>query len=421
MPAKIKHARITSGSRCNTHRRKNKEKQRRPRRRGLAASAPAVIANSLFALTLKPKGWADIHGTVNADHVESGHFRMYKDLIAAYNQAADKFGKDRITYDKKINPVVGSSAVLKLFKDNICPAGFEVNIDEHRKKGSIGEHFHFTIYKALDFPWHWHFFEIKQLVNKLNKENKKLHDFFIVFLKSFIDKCILPTWYNGGIDRADMVVGDHLYSLQQTLIMREQEEANAAGKKVKKIQIDPWFFSEEYLQEPTDVIRDRIESIQKTVDEYSMGPARIYSEKIHTAKAQSPELLLKSLKKFSSRNYLVKFMKQACEFMKLKATLLDFCYHQTESYYAEGLGFDMQVCVIWDCSDHFSQCHMEDIDSLASGTGVFPPTLNAKMIPDKYEFDKKAFLASSSWPVELHKLWKEYLKITDKLSKRNNY
>jgi len=415
MPAKTINRTTASRLRTHSRRRKNKPQQRRPGRRGPTQNSPKVIADSLFALTLKPKGWAEI-ASVNPDNTresekEKDLRNMYSDLVKAYNQGAKLWRVPKIVLDRKINPIKGSAVVLEAFKKNICPEGFNVNIDQRSRKGrSVG--YHFTIYKEdQTFSECWHFFEIKHVLAKLKKNDKKLHDFFIVFLASFIKKLNLPTYYNYGMDCGAMYLEDHFYGLQYRLKQLNEQ----LKKSSKPIEID-----EKSINEEIKELEERAISIKSTIQDYNEGEAANTAKLIKAVKERTPQSLLNTLKGFPAQNKLVGFMKQACELMKKKATLADFCYECADDVDGDGLRFDMQVAVIWDWHDHFSKCQMEGIDSMVQGAGVFYPTLHARIVPDKFTLDKKAFMDSITWPKSLTELFIRFLKISSKLTNYDN-
>lgn len=429
MPAKTINRTTASRLRTHSRRRKNKPQQRRPGRRGPAQNSPKVIADSLFALTLKPKGWAEI-ASVNPDNTresekEKDLRNMYSDLVKAYNQGAKHWRVPTIVLDRKINPIKGSAVVLEAFKKNICPEGFNVNIDQHSRKGrSLG--YHFTIYKEdQTFSECWHFFEIKHVLAKLKKNDKKLHDFFIVFLASFIKKLNLPTYYNYGMDWGAMYLEDHFYGAQLRLKTLSEQLKNLS----KPIEIEIGADVDDDIMDDRDEIsineqiqevEDHITTVKATITDYKEGEAANTAKLIKSVNVRSPQSLLNTLKGFPAQNKLVGFMKQACELMKKKATLADFCYEYADDVDGDGLRFDMQVAVIWDWHDHFSKYQMEGIDSMVQCAGVFYPTLHAQIVPDKFTLDKKAFMDSITWPKSLTELFTRFLKISSKLTNYDN-
>ncbi|MEO6610716.1 MAG: hypothetical protein ABIT05_01245 [Chitinophagaceae bacterium] len=354
---------------------------------------------------------------------------MYRDLVAAYNRGMDIVGGEKISLNKKAGAAHGVSEVVKLFKTNLCPDGWDFNIDEHFGKKSRSVRYHFTIYREAPFPNYWHFFEIKPIVKMLATKNPRLHDFFIVFLSSFIDKCGLPTWFNGGMRYADYHLPDHYYQLEHHLKHKETELKTPRKEKRVKIAIadigDPYADDEdpaeikENLSDTIEKIKARMDRIRVTLDDYEKGDAHRYAKLLATIKPRSPQSLLKSLQRFPGQHKLVKFMKQACEFMKRKARVEDFCYHYTEGHDQVGLGFDLQVTVMWNWSDHFTDCHCEMMDSVSQGCGVFSPTLHARFMPGVFKLDMEELKKSVDWTKELTSISTLYNDIASKLTDYN--
>jgi hypothetical protein len=168
----IKHKRTSLLTRKSIHDRKDRRKVAR-RKASVRAKeeAPRVIASSAFALTLKPKLWASL------PHAEADpkEIAVYRDLVRAYNHGAELAGVDKIIYKQSNTSTSAIAEVLQKFKQNICPKEFEVNIDEHYHRKTNAQHFHFSMFKSVEFSSYWHFFEIKHIVHHLKKTNTKLN------------------------------------------------------------------------------------------------------------------------------------------------------------------------------------------------------------------------------------------------------
>lgn len=375
---KVKHRRAARKSRAHTSSRRKKQKRDgRTSGPGIPASDTRVIANSAFALTIKPKTWAELHDQVSEDERDPQEVHLYKDLIQAYNHGAQLVGADKLVIDKsKYRSAAAVAELLELFKKNICPDGFDVNIDGHYNKKARREGFHFSMYRPCNWPsTYWHFFEIKHLVNDLKLKNKRLHDFFIVFLRSFIGYCGLPVWFDYPFVEAEFELAAYKESLDEML--------KAGPEKLKKV------YDETGITEETT--KRRQEEISKTALEYSTGQAREYAKLIEKTKPRHPDSLLRSLKSFPGQSKLVQFMKAACQVMKMPASVGDFCYEFEDrsrdmsllfnSNAHEGLNYSNQVTVIWDWSDHISGTYSNMIVSIAENNGANPPVLVGRILP----------------------------------------
>jgi len=162
--------------------RKNRQRKRRKESVREQESAPGIIASSIYDLTVKPKAWVEILEKSNYQK-QNSDIIFYKQLVDAYNHGAALMGKERIEYKKSDTSPIALANVYKKFKENICPKGFDVNIDQYYHKKKNEAHNCFSMYKEIEFPSYWHFFEIRHIVKDLARNNKKLHDLFIVFLR----------------------------------------------------------------------------------------------------------------------------------------------------------------------------------------------------------------------------------------------
>lgn len=403
--AKTKYAGAPSITRKSAHARKRRSKvSRRTGSIREETKAPTIIANSAFALTIQPKAWADLSKSTGAVE-DPAQVVLYKDMVQAYNHGAELVGINKLPFQKNNSTIAGVSELLALFKKNICPKGFEVNIDEHYNKKTGKQHFHFSVYNSAEFPAYWHFFEIKHVVNMLLKTNRKLHDLFIVFIRSFIHYCAIPTWFEGPMSNAEFILSDYVSELRE-IIKKE-------GEHEVKISLERTGYTLEQMKK-------RLSDIEKSMKEYATGQAQEYMQKLIKAKPVKPHYLLRSLKKFPGQNKLVKFMKNACELMKERVGIIDFCYQYGNGPDEEGLNFDEQVTIIWDWSDHISATQGRNIDDAANGLGVFSPTLCARFMPSgTYDLDMDRFVKSLRWPKKFSALQVQFQEITERFTNYN--
>ena len=363
MPKKIKTKRATQSVRRNSDRRKNKKGQRLPGDRGPKPSTPAVISNSVFALTLRPKNFADVVNGFPEAAANDQSSILYNDLLLCYNKGAELLKLPGfIPSNTNAGPAILLTELVKSFKENFVPKGFSYNIDEHVRPRGKRVRYHFTVFDACAFPDFWHFFEVKPIVTALYREDKKLHDLFLHVLKAFVDNCGIPTWFGDGMLHADCFLEQHCFDLEHMI--------------KEKIFVDnDWGYNESQL-------RSRFDDVTATIKNYQDGEAYKYKNLISEAPLRTTASLLKSLKNFSPRNRFVKLMKSICDFMLIKGRLTNFCYQYAVDYETEGLSFYNQVTLIWDWTDHLTEEHRTVIDSSASGLGVFSPTIYALLLHD---------------------------------------
>jgi len=405
MPAQTKHTAIAQRSRVNLKRRKNKKGIGRTSLHGPKNEAPAskIVADSLFALNIKPKRWSDLQPTKDSDKEMQALYEIYSDLVKCYNHGADLVKCKRIVYKRSDTSRSAVSELLESFKKNICPAGFSVNIDSHQNKKSKRLGHHFTVYKECKFPTnYWHFFDIKNLVEDLQKRNRKLHDFFVIFLKSFIERCKIPTWWDYQMEGSQYELSSYLDELKGVM---KQNIPQEQFEKLGYTRAD---------------MEKRIADISTTMKEYATGAASKFMVKIKQAPVRTAASLLKSLKLFPYQNPLVQFMKNACGLMKRPCNIGDFCYTIADGHDEGEMGFDQQLTICWDWSDHYSATHGNHLIDLARQIGVTPPTLAGLFLPSGVHGLKMENLTDNlDFPKELSLLQAQFQKITEKYTDYN--
>lgn len=403
--AKIKHAGASQLARTSVHARKRRAKiNGRPGIIREDQKAPAIIANSAFALTLKPKTWACLSEDLGSEQ-DPAQLGMYKDMVNAYNHGATLVGAAKISFKQSDATTAGIAEVLALFNKNICPKGFDVNIDDHYNKKTKKKHFHFSVYKTCDFPAYWHFFEIKHVVGMLWKTNPKLHNLFTRFLRSFIHYSSIPCWFDGPMVNAEFTLSSYVEELREVIKKESEQEVQNAIERTGYTM---------------DQMRKRLSDIESTMKEYATGQAQEYMQKLIKTKPLKPHYILRSLKKFPGQSKVVKFMRQACELMKEKVGVADFNYDYADGYDVEGLSFSEQVSIIWNWSDHISATQGRNIEETANSLGVLSPTLCARFMPTgTFELDMERLTKSLAWPKKLSALQGQFQKISERFTDYN--
>lgn len=389
MPQITKHKKSARRVRKSPNAGANQARSRRTRSNGTAAQTPRIIGNSLFALTLKAKPEVEIlhktKGRKEFSHLndDDNFFEIYNDLLPIAQHAIKLVTGETTKFDPLAESFdIGFSMQypLSLFQNNVLPKGWSYNID----KGEEG--YYFTAYKECEFKECWHAFDIKPVVMYLRRTNKKLHDLFIVFIRTFMFYTDVKLWWH-----------------------------------------DIFAFSEEWLEENISNMMDEAESdddwksvidAQETLDSYQSGEAYRYRKLIENAKHSSPEKLIAILQKFNSRNKVVQLMKDMCGFMQLPGCMNDFHYHEfaEEETGGEGLQFTDQAAIIWSW-DEYASMTGEWMDDIANNCGVIPPLLCLSITKKNRCIDFNAFQKRISWTFELSKLYSRYQKVTSTLEK----
>lgn len=396
MPQKIKHKRTAQRSRKGINGRKNDTGNGRQAGR-TKKEASRVIANSIFALTLLPKPSLEVlnktggSGWSYSGQRDDDYYQMYEELFQAY-RAGIKIVTGEPTFMDPLKEGFdigfALSYVMNGFKNNILPKGFDFNID----RGHDGSYY-FSIYSVCPFPEYWHCFEVAPVLRRLRKINKKLHDTFIIFLSCFMKHTGISGWWNGGMGYAE-------YQLE--------EELNAW---------DEYHTDDDTDEDAEGSNNANYNAAVETYESYKNGEAHEYAVLIKKTKAISTEHLLKKLQRFNSRNPLVVWMKEVCDFMKMPYCVQDFYYDEIMED-GEGLEFDQQVSIVWDFDDAYSSCQKSSIDSVASCCGVYPPIASIALTDVSKELDLDWLKNAAAWTEKLTNLYDSFNSILNKSYKK---
>ena len=166
MPKTVKTKRAASKTRAGAHRRAHQRERRcKEHHRQAKQKAPAVIADSLSSLRVKPiPTVATVHQLEDFD-VNTA----YNDLLAAYHAGMKAIGR-KTNYDPLKNGksvTDGLHLVYRDFKDQCCPNGFELDVNEDDGV------YYFTIHKECDRQSFWHFFDLNPVVSFLHEKKQK--------------------------------------------------------------------------------------------------------------------------------------------------------------------------------------------------------------------------------------------------------
>lgn len=386
MPKTITRKRIARAVRKGINAGKNQSRPRRTRSNGTAEKAARIIANSLFALTLKERPAIEIADKLSTKkqlHLDSDDdfYKIYKDLLKILHHAIPLITGEKTKFDPLTEGFdIGFAMhyIIKCFENNIQPKGYDYSIDKD------GNGYYFTIYKECDFKEYWHAFEIQPVVHYL-KKNKALHDLFISFIRSLMLYTDIQLWWQGTIAFADEW-------LEERIVYMEEE-----GE----------------IEEPED-----LEKAKSTLHSYKQGEAKKYQNLLTRAATFSPEQLLQKLQRFNARNKVVIWMKEACVFMQLPGNMSDFHYPEfiEDISDGEGLHFPDQASIIW-AWDEYATMAGEWMDDVANNCGVIPPLLNFHITTETKSFDFAEFDKRSGWPHELTIIQTKYNALVESIKK----
>lgn len=396
MPSKIKHKNTSPKTRGSSHSRKAGQKRRRKRHGKQKPSAPKIIANSIFALTLKDKPGLEVQdklgsrNMIHGDYKNENYVQMYQDLRDVYQKATFLATGEKTKYDPYNDGLeIGISlwSIINGFKNNIMPKDFDVRIDRDDHLG-----YYFTIYKACDFEDYWHAFEVRYIAEWLAANDPRLHDTFIRFISFIKSRLGIAAWYDGALGYAECYIDDELDNWEF-----EHGADDADDDDVETL----WDGSER--RRPT------FERAWDDYASYHAGLVSVYQDFIENGYTNQ-EKLLKELSTHNKHDKLVQVMKAFVDFIvEVPGKLWDYVYaemQEEESF--EGLSFDQQVAIVWDWDDHITSIQMDCIDNEANNFGSASPIFHYHIT--KYttdlQFDKHVNWLE--WPSRLNRLWEQY-------------
>jgi hypothetical protein len=397
MPATTKQKNSSSRTRSGAYRRKNRKEHRREGIERTKQKGPRIIANSFFALTLKEKPGLEVFDKIEirSDYNEADdYYAMYHDLLAAYQNGMRLIGKETKVDPLKEGLNIGTSLsfVINGFKNNLLIGGYDVRIDRD------GDHYYFTMYIACDIPEYWHAFELMPVVEYLKTKSLQLHDVFLKFIAYMKSRLNILTWYNGGCGFAE-------YQMEEKVDLDMWEEWDMP------MTTDPKATKAEKKQAQES--KERYDLTLNTFNNYKAGVIRVYEQYL-TDHISNKEEIKNRLSRFDKKIPIVRWMKQAMEFMEQPGCISDYVYQeliQGEEY--EGLTFDRQVTIIWDWNDEYTRLEMEAIDDEASNVGTVPPIFHYHISKHTKELNLDKYLEWQSWPMRFSKLWEKYRDIAN--------
>ena len=397
MPTNFKQRTASQQSRKSINRRADSKRQRCQGSNGCQKADSKTIANSIFALTLKPKVAIEViqkkelRGSLSNEDADLE--KMYYDLLRIFQHAVKIVRNEETTADVYLSGMSIEESlgfVASAFENNIVPEDCGFNIDHDDNIG-----YHFTIYKEVDEIGHWVTFEIKPIVEHLWKTNRKLHDLFLILINTFSASTGISSWYSGALSYADDFLEEKVLNYWE-----EYDESYNDGDT-----------NEETLLR---IASERQEAIN-TIEDYKNGNAAWYKNAIQTAGYIEPEEMLKKLSRFNQDNPVVIWMIDICKFMEYPGSMSEFIYESVESEYYDngGVRWEEQVSILWNIHDQYTATQEEYLDSESQGCGIVPPVLNMPITLHSKEINLENFIKKSEWVDHLECLEKSHSKLIE--------
>lgn len=398
MPTKVITKRPAQRVRQAAYRRKVLAIARRKGKPGEGKKAPSVIANSVFALTLKHKPGFEVSSLVKGDRsaLRDGddYFLMYAQLFPVMQRAVLLATGEHTSFDPLLQGglSIGESLgyVISIMKRNVVPKNFDLRVDHDDDLG-----YYFTIHQYAPFRDFWHVFEIRPAVQYLRTHNERLHELFCDFIGHFYLRTGILTWWNGGLGYAE-------HMMEEKIEMWE----------------DQWGETIEDSEECALAF----DSACLTVMEYSAGEVAAYQDRIQKQQLSYPALVTAILQTKASGpiiDDIVNWMRAAIDFIKKPGCVDDYMYHSyLQENEIEGVMFDQQSVILWDWEDEYSKLESECLDSTVQGVGVHPPQLHYHFTMYTQKFDRNEMADWLAWPGRLSQLWERYEGFIGKIKKQ---
>jgi hypothetical protein len=385
MPQAVKNRRVTQGIRKNPGQRKNRSKQG-CKGRTARTCAPAIISDSIFALTLGHKGGTEVYVKQSTDKgIGKDVEVLYNDLFASLKNAMLLITGEAADFNprKFLSLDTSTDYLIRKFDEKIKPFGYDFKPSE-----ANGEYF-FTLYKECDNINEWNVFSICHVVRKLAKTYPQLHDLFIEFLKSFSCRTGIDFWYGDTVSYAEEWLDEAI--------------ANEEGEIVN----DDYTLYDELC---------------RTKQNYEIGEAYKYRNLLIKTEVLSTATITKKLEDLPKKHPVKELIKNGCAFLdEYNYHIWDFSHHElNEDYdnYGAGLRYEMQSCIMWDCADEYTARHEEMIDAEAQ-EGVLPPIVVLNIKKDLKSIDINWLKKADEFPPALNNFFNYACTILNKYEPKN--
>ena len=343
------------------------------RRRGShRAAEPAVIADSIHTLRLKP-----IPGPVvffNGEKKDLAHDdvdAIGAAIFEAYRRLRWIYHKEKVTVSLLASDIpLGIQVYLKAIRE-MLPKGCDVNIQED------GGRFSLVIYAVGDIEYGWHCFEAGPTIQILEKKNPRLLQCFLHFL-SALRGAGIGIW-------EDDIFGGYLFEFDDIEIDLEQE-AESTGDY------------EEY------------EEFVKTKHQYKEGAPAKYAQIIRAlGEKKRTKIPVKKIQQWANRfrncDEVANVIYQGCELLIEGNDLFEYKYNymDIEDYYLE---LDLQFCIPWKYNDTVTDRYEEYINNIAN-EGIQDPVASLQPTRKTPMEEIQQLKTLAAWPGQLGKfMWR---------------
>lgn len=372
MPKKNNHTAISPGTRPSTRRRNFRQKPAGETPRGRRSTQDgAIIADSLFALRLKVIPGTEVFFVhENLEDPDNGEMLslqlLHEDLLAIASNMRAVIKGDPIKVDLTDKGLEVSTAVAWNLEQirRLIPKDFEFNIEYgHIEKHGDG-HF-IMVYKECAWQPNFLVFPIGNLLMRLRRQNKQLHDLFLSFFRSFTQSTGINLWWQG--------FAGHSFSV----------------------------FKERYDDMYEELTEEQRADWLKDLNNYQgkEGNAFRYQRLIiHAPLLDGPELARRAMR----------FQNPLASIITYGAQLMDGTnYYKDFTYYPQGntddvyhLEQDGQQAFVWDIEDNFFADFEQDVDATAH-EGVQIPVISMEISHKRKEFDFLSLRQKMDWPNKL--------------------
>lgn len=364
---KNSNTRTSRKTRKNLLQRKNRKKQGRAGRRRPEPNAPAIIANSLFALTLNPVPGVVVESNKS---LQNGAFKIYDDLLLCLNKIISSSGEipklpaDDLPIERKLDALMGLiKRALKL----------EFNVELIEKKFCV------VVYHKCDYVNYLPAFQVGPSLLKVKKQNPRIHDLFVSFLKTFVSVACVDTWFDFAFENSREYLKDTIWQYENDGDYRQD--------------IDP----------------DWMDEAKKDLEEYETGLPTVYQKLLRRTKnPKSAADLLKSANRFKAKHPLLKLIRKGCEVLDPRFSMWKYNYNPDIDNQDEdnrdgySLEFINQAMICWKYGGPVDDEYNSWIDSHANEAGVDLPICKSVIHPNKNgRFNKEEFIEMCLWPSRL--------------------
>lgn len=338
---------------------------------------PSIIANSIFALTLKPKPGPLIFFALRGDDIDIDEGeRIFDDLWQAYMRFYYLLKGEGTDFNPRTAGIDLPSCLHMAISgfQKLVPKGFDLNIERESETGS----YYFILFRYCD-GWgrFWKQLEVGHVLQVLAIRNKPLHALFLCFIRLFSKSTGIPLWDDGMMGNCLCMLDDKVLNMD-------------------------------------DCSPDEIASVQEDIELYNEGAPAIYARKIRKAKRMTPGEIGKRAYRF--KGPIANLIYQGCQLLQAPNRIVDYYYfdeaHEDSCY----LELDCQANITWQTNDNlFYECD-EYLNALAQ-EGVQEPVISLKIDGHLATFDMEELLAKCAWPAQLANYMSRAFEITTKFKK----